>query len=107
MHVVKTSKWDVSPDGTVTGDCGTIEFYIDDDGGTAEFVEYVDSSKGIIESLSYVVSWHNWATGSGSQFGSSFLFPSNPWENIDYKYTKAGFVTGSLTATDVVGFGTS
>jgi hypothetical protein len=53
MKIVRSAKAAV-PDGTTPGNCGNIEFYLQNDGnGQVDAEEYVDSFLGPITSLTY------------------------------------------------------
>ncbi len=94
----------VGPDGTTSGNCGTITFWVFNLGnGDAGFYEYVSSTQGAIITLSYNVVWLNWNNNWSNSFSNSYLFPPNPWVNEDEAYTQPGFVTGSMKAWDHVG----
>lgn len=94
----------VSPQGTTEGDCGTIEFYVDDYGyGDAGFWILVSSTQGPILGLSYSVNWTNWSRSTNGSFGNSYGPVGNPWYIEPSVYTNTGFVTGSVSASDWVG----
>ncbi len=102
MHVVSTDNIPGVP-----GNCGNINLAVYNGGnGDAVFESEVDSSKGAILSLTYTVQWDNYSKDIRNSFGNSLLFPGNPWTNSTEQYTQSGYVTGTLSVTDIVGFGT-
>ena len=107
MHVVKSvtiSRGDITPQGTTPGNCGTIEFYVDDDGGgNADFWMLVSSDYGTMTSLTYSWSWHNWGIGNGQNYGRTLSNVPTPWYQDPTYHTGAGYVAGAISATDVTG----
>jgi hypothetical protein len=94
----------VAPDGTTIGNCGAIEFYVDDDGGgNADFPMLVSSYYGAITALTYNWSWVNQSSGAGHSYGGTTSAPSGTWEIDPEIYTGTGFVTGSISATEITG----
>lgn len=94
----------LGPDGSTTGPCGTLTFYVfNQGGGDAEFYEYVSSSEGAIITLSYAMNWLNHRNGWSNGISNSYFLPSNPWVNEDHAYTQPGLVTASIQVNDHVG----
>lgn len=108
MHVVTSvtkSGNHITPNGTTNGNCGTIEFYVDDDGnGDASFWMLVSSNYGKMNSLTYHWAWQNFSTGGGYSYGQKTLINvSSPWSQNPIVLTEAGYVTGSIVASDYTG----
>jgi len=94
--------YSVSPNGTTTGNCGEIEFYVDNDGnGDADFPMLVSSFYGPITSLTYSWSWFNWNTEKGQNYGDTIDPGSSRWEQDPEYHVGTGLVGGSISATDV------
>ncbi len=92
--------------GEAVGDCGLSWIDISDiGGGWARFQYGVNSSQGAIAKIDYIVSWNNWDTGGGANFGGTEWVWGNPWSASRDQKTNAGFVTGTLGGTVTLWWG--
>lgn len=84
----------MQPDNSVSGNCGSSDIYIwNNGGGYAGMYFGVSSSWGTIMLLSYGVNWHNWSYGEVGKFGDNVWPWSTYWDRSTEAYTSAGYVT--------------